>query len=85
MSDKEFSNDFIQTFDQLSVKYDKILILGGLNYNMLLDNSKSTPLNNVCDIFDFSNLIKKATCFTKNALPTLIDDHSWRGVYKVHK
>ena len=40
---------------------------------MLLDNSKSTPLNNVCDIFDFSNLIKKATCFTKDALPTLID------------
>ena len=59
MSDKEFSNDFIQTFDQLSVKYDNILILGDLNYNMLLDNSKSTPSNNVCDIFDFSNLIKK--------------------------
>ena len=73
MSDKEFSNDFIQTFDQLSVKYDNILILGDLNYNMLLDNSKSTPSNNVCDIFDFSNLIKKATCFTKDALPTLID------------
>lgn len=73
MSDKEFSNDFIQTFDQLSVRYDNILILGDLNYNMLLDNSKSTPLNNVCDIFDFSNLIKKATCFTKDALPTLID------------
>jgi hypothetical protein len=43
MSDKEFSNDFIQTFDQLSVKYDNILILGDLNYYMLLDNSKSTP------------------------------------------
>ena len=39
---------------------------------MLLDNSKSTPSNNVCDIFDFSNLIKKATCFTKDALPTLL-------------
>ena len=70
MSDKEFSNDFIQTFDQLSVKYDNILILGDLNYNMLLDNSKSTPSNNVCDIFDFSNLIKKKNnmlykrCFT---------------------
>jgi hypothetical protein len=25
------------------------------------------------NIFDFSNLIKKATCFTKDALPTLID------------
>lgn len=61
MSDKEFSNDFIQTFDQLSVKYDNILILGDLNYNMLFDNSKSTPLNNVCDIFYYSNLIKKAT------------------------
>ena len=60
---KEFSNDFIQTFDQLSVKYDNILIRGDLNYNMLLDNSKSTPLNNVCDIFDFSNLIKKSNMF----------------------
>jgi hypothetical protein len=49
MSDNKFSNDFIPTFDQLSVKYDNILILDDLNYNMLLDNSKSTPLNNVCD------------------------------------
>ena len=70
MSDKEFSNDFIQTFDQLSVKYDNILILGDLNYNMLFDNSKSTPSNNVCDNFDFSNLIKTKSnmlykrCFT---------------------
>ena len=44
---------------------------------MLLDNtSNSTPLNHVCDIFDFSNLIKKnkkSNMFYSDALPTLID------------
>jgi hypothetical protein len=39
MSDKEFSNDFIQTFDQLSVKYDNILILGDLFHPLIVQIS----------------------------------------------
>jgi hypothetical protein len=27
----------------------------------------------MCDIFDYTNLVKTATCHTKNANPTLID------------
>ena len=47
-------------------------MLGDLNYNMQ-DREKSSPLQSVYDIFDYSNLVKKETCFTKNASPTLID------------
>ena len=56
----------------MSVKYDNLLILGDLNYDLLSDQ-KSTPLTNVCDICDLENIVKCATCFTKSADPTLID------------
>ena len=47
-------------------------MLGDLNYNMQ-DREQSSPLQSVYDIFDYSNIVKKETCFTKNASPTLID------------
>ena len=34
--------------------------------------NKCEPLQNDCDIFDLSCLVKKATCFTKNAPPSLL-------------
>jgi hypothetical protein len=56
----------------MSVKYDNLLILGDLNYDLLSDQ-KSIPLTNVCDICDLENIVKCATCFTRGADPTLID------------
>ena len=72
MSDSDFNQDFVKSYDQMSVKYDNLLILGDLNYDLLSDQ-KSTPLTNVCDICDLENIVKCATCFTKDADPTLID------------
>ena len=72
MSDSDFNQDFVKSYDQMSVKYDNLLILGDLNYDLLSDQ-KSTPLTNVCDICDLENIVKCATCFTKGANPTLID------------
>jgi hypothetical protein len=72
IKDDNFSNDFISTCDKLSTTYDNFLVIGDLNYDML-SPQKFTPLKNVCDIFDFTNMIKSPTCFTKNAPPTLND------------
>jgi hypothetical protein len=72
MSDSNFNQDFVKSYDQMSVKYDNLLILGDLNYDLLSDQ-KSIPLTNVCDICDLEKIVKCATCFTKGADPTLID------------
>jgi hypothetical protein len=41
------------------------MFIGDLNYDMLVSD-KSSPLQNVCDIFDLTNLVKIPTCYTKN-------------------
>jgi hypothetical protein len=37
MSDSDFNQDFVKSYDQMSVKYDNLLILGDLNYDLLSD------------------------------------------------
>ena len=64
--------DFNSILDQSFTKYDHMCIIGDLNYD-LLSPEKSKVLNNICDSFSFTNLIKEATCFTKNGSPSLID------------
>ena len=39
----------------------------------MLDKSKSSKLNNVCDVFDLSNTVKEPTCFTSGNKPSLFD------------
>jgi hypothetical protein len=72
INDNNFNKDFIDTFDKISTLYDNVLILGDINYDMLSEH-KGAPLKNVCDIFDFVNLVKSPTCFTKGAPATLND------------
>ena len=48
------------------------MFIGDLNYEMLVPD-KSTPLQNVCDIFDLTDLVKSPTCYTKNSNPSLND------------
>ena len=67
-----FEKDFNLILDQSFTKYDHMCIIGDLNYD-LLSPEKSKVLNNICDSFNFTNLIKEATCFTKNGSPSLID------------
>ena len=72
MSDSEFSNDFINTFDKASVKYENFLIMGDINYDMLVAE-KSKTMREICDVCDLSNIVKGPTCFTKTTLPSLND------------
>ena len=58
--------DFNKTFDKISAKYDNVILIDDLNYNVL-DEDKSTPLTTMCDIFDYTNLVTITTCHTKNA------------------
>jgi hypothetical protein len=46
--------DFNKTFDKISVKYDNVILIGDLNYNVF-DEDKGTPLTTMCDIFDYTN------------------------------
>ena len=64
INDNNFNKDFIDTFDKISTLYDNVMILGDINNDMLFEH-KGAPLQNVCDIFDFVNLAKSPTCFTK--------------------
>ena len=72
IDEKTFNEDFIKTCDQMTTAYDNFMFIGDLNYDMLVSD-KSSPLQNVCDIFDLTNLVKSPTCYTKNSNPSLND------------
>ena len=72
MPDEKFYTDFSQTVDKILTKYDKYMFIGDFNFNMLKCD-KNVMINDICDIFNLKNIIKKATCFTKNAKATLLD------------
>ena len=57
---------------ETATQFDNIILLGDLNYGCL-DQSKGSTLFDLCDIFDFRNLIKSPICFTKNFTPSLVD------------
>ena len=63
---------FTVAVDRIHVHFDNIIVVGDLYYD-LTQPAKSEPLRSVFDIFDFSNVIKQPTCFTKNAPPSLVD------------
>ena len=67
-----FECDMTKTLDQIFMKFDHIVCLGDLNYD-LLRSEKSQPLTNICDTFSLDNIVKQPTCFTKNQTPSLID------------
>ena len=72
MANASFINDFTTCIDKVHVHFDNIIVIGDLNYD-LLKPDKCQPLHTVCDIFDFTNLIKTPTCFMKDAHPSLLD------------
>ena len=58
--------------DKISEKYDNYVVLGDLNFDML-EKSKGSKLENVCDVFGLSNMIKGPTCFTSGNKPSHVD------------
>jgi hypothetical protein len=39
----------------------------------MLNNNKSETLMDICNVFDLKNVVKNATCLTKNSRNTLLD------------
>ena len=72
MNNSIFIDDFTAGVDRLHVHFDNVIVAGDLNYDFKIPQ-KYQPLQSVCDIFDFTNLITKPTCFTKNAPPSIVD------------
>jgi hypothetical protein len=48
------------------------MVIGDLNYDILTPD-KSQVLDDLCDIFDLTNIIKNPTCFMKGYEPSLVD------------
>ena len=71
-SNETFSQELFKSLDKCSTLYDNHLLFGDLNYD-LLSESKSKPLTDIMELFDYKNLIKGATCFKKDCVPTLND------------
>ena len=69
---KLFSDIVTKGTDKIATQFDNIILLRDLNYDCL-DKSKGSTLFDLCDIFDFRNLIKSPTCFTKNFTPSSVD------------
>ena len=51
-----FSQELFKSLDKCSTLYDKHLLIGDLNYDLLSD-SKSKPLTEIMELFDYKNLI----------------------------
>ena len=72
-----FLDGLQKSVDMAINKYDNIILMGDMNVDMSNLNNTSTcfyDVNEFCDIFDLTNLIKKATCLTPTAKnPSLID------------
>ena len=72
VKDSTFTDILTKGLDKISIHFDNMILIGDLNYDCL-DKTKSETLTDICDIFDFKNLIKDPTCFMKNCSPSLVD------------
>ena len=72
VDNKLFSDIVTKGTDKIATHFDNTILLGDLNYDCM-DKSKGSTLFDLCDIFDFKNLIKSPTCFTKHFTPSLVD------------
>jgi len=58
MPDNVINTDFSQTVDKIISRYDKYILIGDLNFDMLNSN-KSETLMDICDVVDLKNIVKK--------------------------
>ena len=71
MNNSIFIDDFTAAVDRLHVHFDNVIVAGDLNYDFKIPQ-KCQPLQSVCNIFYFTNLITKPTCvLPKMLLPQL--------------
>ena len=72
MPSSTFIDDFTAGIDRVLVYFDNIVVIGDLNYDVNVPQ-KSKQLQPISVIFDFSNLMTKPNCFTKNAPHSILD------------
>ena len=65
LSDATFTHECTALLDSVLMKSSNIILMGDLNYDLLLPNTKGRPLTHLCDIFDLTNIVKKPTCITR--------------------
>jgi hypothetical protein len=58
--------------DKGSKFIENCMVIGDLNYDILTPD-KSQVLDDLCDIFDLTNIVKNPTCFMKGCEPSLVD------------
>ena len=68
MSPNEFKYYFEETCEAIFDKYENVIIIGDLNFNMF----KTNTLSQICPTFNLTNIINDPTCYKSNE-PTLID------------
>ena len=73
----KFPEEFKKSADMAINKYENIILMGDINVDMSSLNELNVnyyDINEFCDIFSLTNLIKQTTCLTPTAKhPSLID------------
>jgi hypothetical protein len=72
IKDHEFEEIMTDMIDNIILDYDKYLIMGDVNFNMLDEHQSTNSVSQICDLFDLRNIITQPTCF-KSPRGTLID------------
>ena len=65
-----FRSNFSHILDKITTSYDKFVVCGDQNYDML--GKECNPLSDICTIYGSTNIVKKPTCFKANK-GTLLD------------
>ena len=60
-----FFNELTTSLSQASVMCDNFIVMGDFNIDLNLPSHEHDKLEEFCNLFDLSNLIKSNTCFTK--------------------
>ena len=60
-----FFNELTTSLSQANETYDNFVVMGDFNIDVNLPSHGHDKLQEFCNLFDLSNLIKSNTCFTK--------------------
>ena len=72
MKNNDFLEYFTKSLDKCFVSYENIIIFGDFDFDMMCAEQFQI-LNDICDIFNLSQLVKGPTCFKKGCNPSPVD------------
>ena len=90
-ADKNYYNEMLNQLDFIHSKFDKVLLMGDLNYNYMCDSSaNSKPIPNMEALYDMNQLIteaKRVTLTTSTLIDVMLSNipelHVKTGVYQI--